>query len=151
MRGLVCRVVGELLLIGRMANEVAHCSSALPLALAPLSAWPAASVSPSATSLLAPAAARPLRGAPAAAAAARMRSVRERLDSVAAGAFAAWARWAAAALGERLSASLLQEAVLTVRCAVLRPPKRCLLVVGPQDDCPQVPLLCCIALHTPSA
>lgn len=114
-----CRVVEELLLIGRMAHEVAHCSAALPLALAPLSAWPSASSSPSSTSLLAPAVSRPLRGAPAAAAAARMRSVRERLDSVAAGAFAAWARWAAAVLGERLAAALLHEASLTVCCAVL--------------------------------
>lgn len=124
-----CRLVEELLLIGRMAHEVAHCSASLPLALAPLAAWPAATSAPAATTPLAPAAARPLRGAPAAAAAARMRSVRERLDVVAAGSFAAWARWASAALGERLSATLLQESALTVRTTFTHVYAACLLLL----------------------
>ena len=103
------------MLIGRAAHEVAHTSTALPLALAPLSAWPSASPSTASSALSAPLVARPPRGAAATASAARLRPLQDALAAVAHAAFDRWARWAAAGLAAAYVTAIATEPVLKVR------------------------------------
>lgn len=110
----ICRVIEEALLIGRAAHEVAHASASLPLALAPLTAWPSASPSTASSALSAPVLARPPRGPAAASAAARLRPVQDALGVVYEAAFERWACWAAAGLVASFVAALATEPALQV-------------------------------------
>lgn len=115
VRALVlCRVVEEALLIGRAAHEVAHVSSALPLALAPLTAWPTAAPSAAASALSVPGLTRPPRGAAATAATGRLRPVQAALGEVAQAAFARWACWAAGDLAASFVSALAADPALQV-------------------------------------
>eukprot|EP00892_Ulva_mutabilis_P009475 jgi/Ulvmu1/68/UM001_0071.1 len=106
------RVVEEALLIGRAAHQVAHASAALPLALAPLSAWPSAAPSTASSALSAPLVVRAPRGAAAAASAARLRPLQDALGAVSQAAFDQWATWAAAGLAASFIAAIPKEPVL---------------------------------------